>query len=96
MLKGRKVLFNNFHIKATAWWNWIGGIMGALFVCANAYLVPIMGTGMVVVILLIGTIIGSILVDQFGLFASQKNSVNLLQLLGVFIMIMGVGMIKLL
>ncbi|KRL38210.1 DMT family transporter [Liquorilactobacillus uvarum] len=96
LLKERKVLFNNFHIKATVWWNWIGGIMGALFVCTNAYLVPIIGTGMVVVILLIGTIIGSLLVDQFGLFASQKNPVNLLQLLGVFIMVIGVGMIKLL
>lgn len=96
IIKERKISFRRLHLKNTVWWNWCGGVLGAFFVCVNAYLVPIIGTGMVVVILLIGTIAGSLLVDHFGLFASKKNPVNLLQVIGIVIMITGVSMIKLL
>lgn len=85
----------NHPQKGNPWWMWIGGIIGALFVFGNAYLVPIIGTGLAVVIILVGQMSGSLLVDQFGLLESKKNPVSLIQIVGILIMIAGVALIRL-
>ena len=71
------------------WWMWIGGILGGLYVLANVYLSRIVGTGMTVVVLLVGSTTGGILVDHFGIFESPKKAVNRQKILGVLIMILG-------
>jgi len=76
------------------WWIWLGGFIGALFVLGNVYLVPIIGTGLAVVIVLVGLIIGSLLIDQFGLFESKKNSITFAQIISLLIMIFGVIIIR--
>lgn len=82
--------------RATApWWIWLGGIVGALFVLGNAFLVPQIGTGLAVVIVLVGLMIGSLLIDQFGWLESQRNPLTLAQLLGLIVMIAGVALIRL-
>ena len=78
------------------WWMWIGGILGGLYVLANVYLSRIVGTGMTVVVLLVGSTTGGILVDHFGIFESPKKAVNRQKILGVLIMILGAAAIKLL
>ncbi len=77
----------------TPWWMWLGGILGALFVLGNVYLVPIR-TGFAVIIVLIGLMIGSLLIDQFWL--ASKRTVTLLQIGGLLIMIVGVMVIRIL
>ncbi|ABJ56756.1 DMT family transporter [Oenococcus oeni] len=77
------------------WWIWIGGLIGALFVLGNAYLVPLIGTGFTVVIVLLGQITGSMLVDQFGWFAAKRNPIVPLQVLGIILMVIGIVLIKL-
>ncbi|AZZ60145.1 DMT family transporter [Oenococcus sp. UCMA 16435] len=77
------------------WWIWIGGLIGALFVLGNAYLVPLIGTGFTVVIVLLGQIVGSMLVDQFGWFAAKRNPIIPVQVLGIISMIIGIALIKL-
>ena len=78
------------------WWMWIGGILGGLYVLANVYLSRIIGTGMTVVVLLVGSTTGGILVDHFGIFESPKKAVNRQKIFGVLIMILGAAAIKLL
>ena len=77
------------------WWMWIGGIIGGLFVFGNTYLAPILGTGLAVVIILVGQMAGSLLVDQFGLLESNKNPITPIQVIGILIMIAGVSLIRL-
>ena len=78
------------------WWMWIGGILGGLYVLANVYLSRIIGTGMTVVVLLVGSTTGGVLVDHFGIFESPKKAVNRQKILGVLIMTLGAAAIKLL
>jgi len=78
------------------WWIWLGGFIGALFVLGNVYLVPIIGTGLAVVIVLVGLIIGSLLIDQLGLFESQRNPITLAQIVSLLVMILGVVIIRVL
>ncbi len=40
------------------WWTWTGGLLGAVYVLANIYLSGILGTGMTVIILLVGATAG--------------------------------------
>lgn len=77
------------------WWIWIGGIFGAAFVFGNSFLVPLLGTGMTVAIVLVGQIVGSLMIDEFGWLGAKKKPINLLQVVGILIMIGGVFVIKL-
>lgn len=52
---------------------WIGGILGALYVFTAAFLSARIGTGLSVVILLSGSILGSFFIDQFGWFHAAKS-----------------------
>ncbi|EHN59646.1 DMT family transporter [Oenococcus kitaharae] len=94
------IVEHGYHLSIAAhqkapWWIWIGGLIGALFVLGNAYLVPLIGTGLTVVVVLLGQIAGSMLVDQFGWFAAKKNPVDLAQIAGIVLMVAGVALIKL-
>lgn len=77
------------------WWIWIGGVLGGTFVLGNVYLVPLLGTGQTVVLALLGQIMGSLLVDQFGLLGAKRNPVVPVQVMGLVILIVGVGLIRL-
>mgnify|MGYP001245480914 CR=1 FL=1 len=77
------------------WWVWLGGILGAIFVFGNAFLAPLIGTGLTVVVVLIGMISGSLLVDQFGWLKAPKQPLVPIQLGGILVMIVGVALIKL-
>ena len=70
-------------------WIWTGGLFGDLFVIGNIITAQTVGTGMAVVILLTGLMIGGLLVDQFGLFRSTQRQVSPKEILGVAIMIIG-------
>lgn len=70
-------------------WIWNGGLFGVLFVIGNIVTAQTVGTGMAVVILLTGLMIGGLLVDQFGLFLSPKRPVTIRSILGVLLMIAG-------
>ncbi|MGN5456396.1 MAG: DMT family transporter [Candidatus Kurthia intestinigallinarum] len=78
------------------WWIFLGGILGGTFVLANAYLAGVLGTGQTVVFALFGQMTASVIVQQFGLFHSEKNRVRLMQIMGLVIIIVGVAMIQLL
>lgn len=49
---------------------------GGIYVLANVELAEIFGTGLAVIIILIGLTTGGILVDHFGLFESPKKTMN--------------------
>ena len=76
-------------------WIWTGGLFGVLFVVGNIIAAQTVGTGMAVVILLTGLMIGGLLVDRFGLFRSARRPVGKREILGVFIMICGAALFHL-
>lgn len=78
------------------WWMWIGGVFGGIYVLANVELAEIFGTGLAVIIILIGLTTGGILVDHFGLFESPKKTMNVQKIVGICVMVFGATLIKLL
>ena len=77
------------------WWMWIGGFLGAAFVFGNAYLSPIIGTGLTVMTILLGMMAGSLLIDHFGLLGAKRKPTTLLQAVGLVLMVVGVAVIRL-
>lgn len=77
------------------WWVWFGGFIGALFVLGSVYLVPIIGTGLTVIIVLFGQVIGGLVIDGFGLLGAPKTTIVPLQIVGLVVMLTGVSLIRL-
>lgn len=77
-------------------WMWIGGFLGAAFVFGNAFLSPIIGTGLTVMTILLGMMVGSLLIDNFGLLGARRKPATVLQGLGLACMVAGVVVIRLL
>ncbi|WP_040470583.1 DMT family transporter [Lentilactobacillus kisonensis] len=82
------------ELKATRPWDWFGGILGSLFLFVTVVTVPQIGTGLTIMMGLIGQIIGSILVQQFGWWQSIRQHMVPAQVLGIVLMLIGVGLIK--
>lgn len=80
--------------KGNPWWMWTSDIIAILCVLGNAYIVPILGTGLAVIIILVGVISGSLLIDKLGLLASKKRPVTVFQVLSLLVMISGVILIR--
>lgn len=76
-------------------WVWLGGIFGGFYVLINIFLVGEIGTGPTIVLVLFGQITGSILVQQFGMFRSGKNTIVPVQLVGLLVLLAGVVLINL-
>lgn len=76
------------------WWMWLGGALGAGFVFANAFLQPVLGTGLTVMVILLGMMLGSLAIDALGLLGARRKKVSLLQALGLLLMIGGVALIR--
>lgn len=71
------------------WWMWTGGVLGALYVAGVAFLAPLIGSAVTVVVIQLGLLAGSMAVDHFGLLSAPKKSVRPLQVIGL--MLMGCG-----
>ena len=78
------------------YWMWLGGVYGTLYNLSSIYLAVRMGTGLAVLTLLTGIMIGGVVVDQFGLFEVKRSPVNALKAGCIIMMLAGIAMIRLL
>ena len=72
------------------WWMWLGGLLGALYVTGVAFLSPLIGAAATVIVIQVGIIAGSLVVDHFGVLSAPRKPVQPLQVIGLVIMVAGV------
>ena len=72
-----------------AWWMYLGGFMGAAFVLLTIYIATDIGTGMAVIVMLVGMIIGSMIIDALGIMGVEKRRITPVKICGALIMIGG-------
>ena len=58
------------------WWIIVGGVAGALFVTSSIIIAPFLGMAAFIVCIIAGQLIGSIFIDQFGLFGMEIKEIN--------------------
>ena len=76
------------------WWMWMGGILGAVIVYGNAWLIPLIGVSAFMMALLIGQLLLSLLMERHGWLGAPKKHISWTQYAGIIIMLAGVFMIK--
>ena len=81
--------------KKAPWWFYMGGFFGALYVFFALVITPEIGTGAFVIFVLIGQMIVSLLIDNYGLLRSRVRKVSMIQIIGLIVMLIGAGIVKL-
>jgi transporter family-2 protein len=76
------------------WWAWTGGLIGAGIVTVSLVAAPRLGALLLVSAILSGQLIGSIIVDQFGLVGFPRTPVNPGRIAGVLLVLGGMLMIR--
>ena len=79
---------------STQWWHWVGGVLGAVFVTAVTFLAPRLGAVTMVGLVIAGQMIASVLLDHYGLLGFAHKPLSLMRLVGVFMLISGVMLIR--
>lgn len=77
-------------------WMFLGGCFGGAYILSNAWLTPKIGASPSVISLLIGSTLGSAIIDHFGFFHAEKHPVTRTKLLGILLILMGAMLIRLL
>ncbi|BCC21121.1 TPA: DMT family transporter [Bacillus cereus] len=84
----------NKGIASAPWWVWTGGVLGAFYVLATIILIPRIGAGTTVALVLAGQIVASVLIDHFGLINVPIHLLSLPRILGAILVIIGVVLIQ--
>ncbi len=84
----------NKGIASAPWWVWTGGVLGAFYVLATIILIPRIGAGTTVALVLAGQIVASVLIDHFGLINVPIHLLSLPRILGAILVIIGVILIQ--
>ena len=73
-------------------WLWLGGVIGAAFVFCGTLLVPRLGAAGLICLIVFGQVVGSLLVDHFGVL-SPTRPVDVMRLAGAVLVCIGALMV---
>jgi len=76
------------------WWVWIGGVLGAFFVCMNIIGAQKLGSTTLMGMVVTGQMLISLVLDHYGLLGFTRHSINFWRCLGVVLLLLGVVLIK--
>lgn len=72
------------------WWAWLGGLLGTIALTTNILLFPKLGSVQTAVLPIFGQIFASLIIDQYGLFASVQTKLTWIKLPGLLLVLAGV------
>ena len=73
-------------------WIWLGGAIGAAFVLAATVLVPKIGAGALICLVVLGQVVASLLLDHFGVLGAQRPA-DWARVLGALLVIVGAALV---
>jgi transporter family-2 protein len=72
-----------------AWWQWLGGALGAFFVFGTTLLAPRIGLAAMVSLIVAGQVLSSLLFDRFGLVGMPVRDISWIRLAGALLILAG-------
>ena len=78
----------------SAWWHWIGGLLGAVYIVAAIVLAPRLGAATLVAALVAGQRVASLLIDHSGWVGFAVHPVSPLRILGAALVVGGVLLVQ--
>jgi len=80
--------FDAAALARVPWWAWTGGLIGAVYVAAATLLIPRMGAAALICLVVFGQVVGSLLLDHFGVL-HPRQPIDPLRLIGALLVIAG-------
>ncbi|MCZ0733643.1 DMT family transporter [Phreatobacter sp. AB_2022a] len=77
-----------------SWWQWSGGVFGAIFIGLAILLVPALGAATFIALLVAGQMVASVTIDHFGWMGLPRHPLDLTRLLGVALLVGGVILVR--
>ncbi len=77
----------------TAWWMWIGGCLGTLYVWSSIFTTPKIGAGLALGLAIAGQMITALFLDHFGAIGLTKYPASPTRIVGVTLVILGVSLV---
>ena len=75
-------------------WAWTGGAFGAVFIFLGIVLIPRLGAGTFIALMIAGQMLTSLAFDHFGVLGLAQRSADLPRLLGAALLVAGVVLIR--
>lgn len=75
-----------------SWWRWTGGAIGAVFVFTSVFLAPKIGIANTMFLFILGQLVGSMLIDHFGLIQMPLRPLQWWKFVGMAVMLAGVAL----
>jgi bacterial/archaeal transporter family-2 protein len=72
------------------WWSYLGGTIVATYVLTITFLVPRIGVGRAISLIVTGQIVAAMLIDQLGLLHAPRFPLSSERILGAVLMVIGV------
>jgi bacterial/archaeal transporter family-2 protein len=76
------------------WWEFSGGLFGAIFIALAIFLIPQLGAATFVVLLVTGQMFASVTFDHFGWLGLAQRPIDLPRLIGIALLIGGCVLIQ--
>lgn len=72
---------------------YLGGILGAIFVGSSLFFIPKMGATAMIAAFVTGQLIGSVIIDHYGLLGLTPNPVSLTRIFGIILLFAGLFLV---
>jgi bacterial/archaeal transporter family-2 protein len=72
---------------------YLGGLLGAIFVGSSLFFIPKMGATPMIAAFITGQLLGSVLIDHYGLLGLTVTPVSLTRILGVILLFAGLFLV---
>ena len=76
------------------YWHWAGGLLGATFVTSAVVLAPRLGAATLVAAVVAGQMVGSLLLDHYGVVGYPQHPLSIERVIGVILVMTGVALIQ--
>jgi len=76
------------------WWQWIGGLLGVIYITAALWLAPRVGAANFIVGVIAGQLLASLLIDHFGLVGLPARPATLVRVVGLTLILIGIGVMQ--
>lgn len=77
-----------------AWWQWLGGVLGAFFVFGSTLLAPRIGVAAMISLIVAGQVLSSLVFDRYGLLGLPVRDISWVRVAGVLLMLGGAVLVN--
>lgn len=71
----------------------LGGLLGAIFVGSSLFFIPRMGATAMIAAFITGQLLGSVLVDHYGLMGLTPNPITISRIMGIILLFAGIFLV---